>query len=73
MQRIKLPECEVYRSSESNYEVLDVILKHSGKFTFYIIVYNAFFPMALQSLNDLGRLTYRKFLELFRHMVGLLG
>jgi hypothetical protein len=32
-----------------------------------------FFPVALQSLNDLGRLTYRRFLELFRHMVGLLG
>jgi hypothetical protein len=29
--------------------------------------------MALQSLKDLGRLTYRRFLELFRHMVGLLG
>jgi hypothetical protein len=31
------------------------------------------FSVALQSLNDLGRLTYRMFLELFRHMVGLLG
>jgi hypothetical protein len=31
-----------------------------------------FFPLALQSLKDLGRLTYRRFLELFRHMVGLL-
>jgi hypothetical protein len=30
-------------------------------------------PVALQSLKDLGRLTYRRFLELFRHMVGLLG
>jgi hypothetical protein len=30
-------------------------------------------PMALQSLKDLGRLTYRRFLELFRQMVGLLG
>jgi hypothetical protein len=30
------------------------------------------FAVALQSLKDLGRLTYR-FLELFRHMVGLLG
>jgi hypothetical protein len=30
-------------------------------------------PPALQSLKDLGRLTYRRFLELFRHMVGLLG
>jgi hypothetical protein len=29
--------------------------------------------MALQSLKDLGRLTYRWFLELFRHTVGLLG
>jgi hypothetical protein len=29
--------------------------------------------VALQSLKDLGRLTYRRFLELFRHMVGLLG
>jgi hypothetical protein len=32
-----------------------------------------FFPVALQSLKDLGRLTYMRFLELFRHMVGLLG
>jgi hypothetical protein len=31
-----------------------------------------FSPVALQSLKDLGRLTYRRFLELFRHMVGLL-
>jgi hypothetical protein len=31
-----------------------------------------FFPVALQSLKDLGRLTYR-FLDLFRHMVGRLG
>jgi hypothetical protein len=30
-------------------------------------------PVALQSLKDLGRLTYRRFLELFRHMVELLG
>jgi hypothetical protein len=30
-------------------------------------------PVALQSLKELGRLTYRRFLELFRHMVGLLG
>jgi hypothetical protein len=29
--------------------------------------------MALQSLKDLGRLTYRKFLELFIHMIGLFG
>jgi hypothetical protein len=32
-----------------------------------------FFSVALQSLKDVGLLTYRKFLELFRHMVGLLG
>jgi hypothetical protein len=32
-----------------------------------------FFFVALQSLRDLGRLTYRRFLELFRHMVGLPG
>jgi hypothetical protein len=32
-----------------------------------------YFPKALQSLKDLGRLTYRWFLELFRHMVRLLG
>jgi hypothetical protein len=30
-------------------------------------------PVALQSLKDLGRLTYRRFLELFREAVGLLG
>jgi hypothetical protein len=29
--------------------------------------------MTLQSLKDLGRLTYRRFLELFRQTVGLLG
>jgi predicted component of type VI protein secretion system len=29
--------------------------------------------VALQSLKGLGRLNYRRFLELFRHMVGLLG
>jgi hypothetical protein len=32
-----------------------------------------FFPVAPQSLKDLGRLTYRRFLELFRHLVGFLG
>jgi hypothetical protein len=31
------------------------------------------FSVVLQSLTHLGRLTYRRFLELFRHMVGLLG
>jgi hypothetical protein len=31
------------------------------------------FPVALQSLKDHGSLTYRRFLELFQHMVGLLG
>jgi hypothetical protein len=30
-------------------------------------------PVALQSLKDLSRLAYMRFLELFRHMVGLLG
>jgi hypothetical protein len=30
-------------------------------------------PLTLQSLKDLGHLTYRRFLELFRHMVELLG
>jgi hypothetical protein len=29
--------------------------------------------VALHSLKDLGHLTYRRFLELCRHMVGLLG
>jgi hypothetical protein len=33
----------------------------------------AFFSVAVQSLKDFGRLTYRRFLELFRHMVGFLG
>jgi hypothetical protein len=32
-----------------------------------------FFFLALQSLKDLGRLTYSRFRELFGHMVGLLG
>jgi hypothetical protein len=39
----------------------------------YICRYIHFFSVAPQSLKDLGRLTYRRFLELFRHMVGLLG
>jgi hypothetical protein len=29
--------------------------------------------VALQSLKEPGRLTYKRFLELFRHMIGLLG
>jgi hypothetical protein len=38
------------------------------------LIIDVFFsPVALQSLKDLRRLTYRRFLELFRHMVGLLG
>jgi hypothetical protein len=36
-------------------------------------LYVFFFPLALQSLKDLGRLTYMRFLELLRHIVGLLG
>jgi hypothetical protein len=32
-----------------------------------------FFPVVLQSLKDLGRLTYKRFLELVRYTVGLLG
>jgi hypothetical protein len=32
-----------------------------------------FSPAALQYLKDHGRLTYRRFLEIFRQMVGLLG
>jgi hypothetical protein len=32
-----------------------------------------FFPVALQFFLDPGRLTYRRFLELFRHVVVLLG
>jgi hypothetical protein len=35
--------------------------------------YDLFFSVALHSLKDLGLLTYRRFLELFRYMVGLLG
>jgi hypothetical protein len=35
-------------------------------------ILSIFFPVALLSLKDLGRLTYRRFLELFRHMVWLL-
>jgi hypothetical protein len=34
-----------------------------------LLVYSA----ALESLKDLGRLTYRRFLKLFRNLVGLLG
>jgi hypothetical protein len=36
-------------------------------------VNNVTYSVALQSLKDLGRLAYRRFLELFRHLVGLLG
>jgi hypothetical protein len=32
-----------------------------------IFLYNIIFPVALQSSKDLGCLTYRRFLELFRH------
>jgi hypothetical protein len=32
-----------------------------------------FFPRGSTVLQDPGRLTYRRFLELFRHIVGLLG
>jgi hypothetical protein len=39
----------------------------------YTFCFAIFFSVALQSLKDLGHLTYRRFLELFRHMVGLLG
>jgi hypothetical protein len=38
-----------------------------------ILLPAAFFPVALQSLKDLGRLTYRRFLELYRQMLGPLG
>jgi hypothetical protein len=31
------------------------------------------YSFVLQFLNDLGRLTYGTFLNLFRHLVGLLG
>jgi hypothetical protein len=44
--------------------------KHNKQGTRYVL---GFPPVALQSLKDLGRLTYMRFLELFRHMVGLLG
>jgi hypothetical protein len=48
--------------------ILCVIKEPSLSFLIYF-----FLSVALQSLKDLGRLTYRRFLELFRHMVGLLG
>jgi hypothetical protein len=38
-----------------------------------IFLLPCFFPVALQSLKDPSHLTYTRFLELFRHMVGLLG
>jgi hypothetical protein len=41
--------------------------------SFYPLVLIFFSPVALQFLKDLGRLTYGRFLELFRHMVGLFG
>jgi hypothetical protein len=44
-------------------------LERSNKRRKRIITYS----VALQSLKDLCRLTYMRFLELFRHMVGLPG
>jgi hypothetical protein len=44
------------------------------KLFYKILFYFPFvFSVALQSLKDLGRVTYKWFLELFRHTVGLLG
>jgi hypothetical protein len=42
-------------------------------FTKTLYLYTVYIPVALQSLKNLGLLTYRRFLELFRRMVGLLG
>jgi hypothetical protein len=36
-------------------------------------LFPSLFSVALQSLKELGRLTHMRFLELFRHIVGLLG
>jgi hypothetical protein len=38
-----------------------------------IVFTDDFFPCGSTVLLDLGRLTYRRFIEIFRHMVGLLG
>jgi hypothetical protein len=45
----------------------------SGFIPSYYACYIHFFSVAPQSVKDLGRLTCRRFIELFRHMVGLLG
>jgi hypothetical protein len=46
-----------------------LVLDHSGEEMFSLLPYS----VALQSLEDLGRLTYGRFLNLFRNLVGLLG
>jgi hypothetical protein len=46
---------------------------HEGSRNKEAVLEKIFFLVALQSLKDLGRLTYRRFLELFTQMVGLLG
>jgi hypothetical protein len=47
--------------------------KNRGKIHPSLQLHNFFFLVALQSLKDLDRLTYRRFLELFRHMIGFRG
>jgi hypothetical protein len=51
--------------------LLALLLKRNGLDS---VANQGFFsPVAPKSLKDLGHLTYRRFLELFRQMVGILG
>jgi hypothetical protein len=67
-------KCVGLRLRKSCWTLSDVnlIYKKFRKLTVNILT-NLLFPMALQSLKDFGSLAYRRFLELFRHTVGLLG
>jgi hypothetical protein len=50
-----------------------IYTRKRAHYSLFSIEYSIFSSVALQSLKDPGRLTYRRFLELFRHKVGLHG
>jgi hypothetical protein len=56
-----------------NYSCIHIILHILDSTLFMRAVSMRFFSCGSTVLLDSGRLTYRRFLELFRHMVGLLG
>jgi hypothetical protein len=65
------------RCPRERYQLEDAVLMHPIPTPISIIsgrVRTSYtYAVALQSLKDPGRLTYRRFLELFRPMVGLFG